>query len=74
MNRKFKHLEYSALLDQLAQHTATYTKLLNENGTTDQKQACQQTIRRILAEINIREKEEVRDPDNGTDPTGKTIR
>jgi hypothetical protein len=57
VNRKFKDLEYSALLDQLAHHTAIYTRLLSENGTSQEKDECRQTIQRLLAEINIRESE-----------------
>ncbi len=57
MNRKFKHLEYSALLDELARNTTVYTKLLHENGTSQEKDECRQTINRLLAEINIRERE-----------------
>ena len=57
MNRIFQNLEYSALLDELAQHTAIYTRLLNENGTRQEKDDCRQVIQRILAEINIRERE-----------------
>lgn len=57
MNRKFKHLEHSALLDQLAHYTAAYTKLLHENGTSQEKDECRQLIQRLLAEINIRERE-----------------
>jgi hypothetical protein len=63
VNRKFKNLDHSSLLDQLAQHTAVYTRLLIESGSTDQKEACRQLIHRILAEINIRERErETKDP------------
>ena len=63
MNRKFKHLEYSALLDELARHTTVFTKLLNENGTSQEKDECRQMINRLLAEINIREREvERKDP------------
>ena len=63
VNRKFKHLDSSTLFDQLAQHTAAYTRLLNENGTRQDKEECRQTIQRLLAEINIREKEgESKDP------------
>ena len=57
MNRKFKHLEYSALLDELARNTTVYTKLLSENGTSQERDECRQTINRLLAEINIRERE-----------------
>jgi hypothetical protein len=62
LNRKFKDLEYSTLLDQLAQHTEIFTKLLNENGSSQQKEECQNIIRRILAEINIRERLNEREP------------
>ena len=63
VNRKFKDLEYSELLDQLAQHTAVYTRLLNENGSPRDKGESRQLIQRILAEINIRERErETKDP------------
>jgi hypothetical protein len=74
VNRIFKHLEYSALLDQLAQHTEIFTKLLNENGSAQQKAECQNVIRRILAEINIRERMNEREPDTTKDPTNKTNR
>jgi len=57
VNRKFKHLEYSALLDELARSTTVYTKLLSENGTSQERDVCRQTINRLLAEINIRERE-----------------
>jgi hypothetical protein len=63
VNRIFQNLDYSILLDTLAQHTAIYTKLLNENGTSQDKDECRQVIHRILAEINIRERErETNDP------------
>jgi hypothetical protein len=63
VNRKFKHLEYSTLLDQLAQYTSVFTKLLNENGTSQEKDEYRQVIQRLLAEINFREREgETRDP------------
>ena len=65
MNRKFKDLDYSILLDQLAQHTAVYTRLLNENGSAKEKEACKQLIHGILAEINIREREQ--DPKDPAD-------
>ena len=57
MNRKFKHIEYSVLLDQLAQYAAAYTKLLNENGSSQQKDECKQMLHRLLAEISIRDRE-----------------
>jgi len=69
MNRKYKHLEYSALLDELAQNTAIYTRLLHENGTSDAKENCRQTIHRLLAEVSIREKE-----NQSTDPANRIIR
>jgi len=63
VNRKFKHLDYSLLLDQLAQNTAVYTRLLNENGSADARDTCKQLIHRILAEISLRERErETQDP------------
>jgi len=74
VNRKYKDLDYSALLDQLAQHTLSYTKLLNENGTSQKKEECQQTIRRLLAEINIREKESDQDLNSGRGSSNKTPR
>ena len=69
MNRKFKHLEFSALLDQLAQNTAMYTKLLHENGTSEEKENCRQTIHRLLAELTIRERE-----GESSDPANRIIR
>lgn len=63
MNRKFINLDHSSLLDQLAQQTAIYTRLLNENGSAKEKEECRQLIQRLLAEINIREREaESKDP------------
>ncbi len=63
VNRKFKDLDYSVLLDRLAQHTAEFTQLLNENGSAKEKEECRQLIQRFLAEINIREREgETKDP------------
>jgi len=63
VNRKFKNLDHSSLFDQLAQHTAVYTRLLNENGSAKEKEECRQLIHRLLAEINIREREgESKDP------------
>jgi hypothetical protein len=74
VNRKFKDLEYSILLDQLAQYTLNYTRLLNENGTAQQKEQCQQTIRGLLAEINIREIESDRGSDRSKDSSNEIIR
>jgi len=63
VNRKFINLDHSSLLDQLAQQTAIYTRLLNENGSARKKEECRQLIQRLLAEINIREREaESKDP------------
>jgi len=63
VNRKFINLDHSSLLDQLAQQTAIYTRLLNENGSAKEKEECRQLIQRLLAEINIREREaESKDP------------
>ena len=58
VNRRFKDFDYSTLLDDLAQHTAVYTRLLNENGSSKEKEECRQLIQRIMAEINIREREQ----------------
>jgi len=69
MNRKYKDLDYSALLDELAQNTAIYTRLLNENGTSDERENCRQTIQRLLAEVNIRVKE-----NESIDPANRIIR
>jgi hypothetical protein len=57
VNRKFKNVEYSLLFDQLAHQTAIYTRLLTENGSAQKKGECRQLIHRLLAEINIRERE-----------------
>jgi hypothetical protein len=63
VNRKFKNVDYSVLLDQLAQHTAVYTRLLNDNGAGNKKEECRQLIQRLMAEINLREQErETKDP------------
>jgi hypothetical protein len=63
VNRKFKNLDHSSLFDQLAQYTAVYTRLLNENGSAKEKEECRQLIHRLLAEISIRERErETQDP------------
>ena len=63
MNRKFQNVDYSVLLDELAQHTAVYTRLLTENGSAREKEECRQLIHRILAEISLREHEgERKDP------------
>ena len=67
-------MEYSALLDQLAQHTEVFTKLLHENGSSQQKEECQNIIRRILAEINIRERMNEREPDARKDSTNRINR
>jgi hypothetical protein len=74
LNRKFKDLEYSALLDQLAQHTEVFTKLLHENGSAQQKEDCQGIIRRILAEINIRERMNEREPEGRKDSNNRINR
>jgi len=63
VNRKFKNFDHSTLFDQLAHYTAVYTRLLNENGSAKEKEECRQLIHRLLAEINIRERErETQDP------------
>jgi hypothetical protein len=74
VNRKYKDIEYSALLDQLAQYTLDYTKMLNENASSQLKEDCQKTIRRILAEINIRESESTKNDGTGRDRSSKSVR
>jgi hypothetical protein len=69
VNRKYKDLDYTSLLDQLAQFTAVYTKLLNENGTSQAKDECKKMIHKLLAEINIRGREE-----ESQDPANRVVR
>jgi hypothetical protein len=69
VNRKYKDLDKTSLFDKLAQFTAVYTKLLNENGTSQAKDECKKTIHKLLAEINIRESEE-----QSGDPANRLIR
>jgi hypothetical protein len=69
VNRKYKDLDHSSLLDKLAQFTAVYTKLLNDNGTSQAKDECKKMIQKLLAEINIREREE-----ESQDPANRVVR
>jgi hypothetical protein len=47
-------LETPALIDILAQHTADYTKMLTEGGTTQEFEKCKMIIKAIQLEIEVR--------------------
>ena len=51
---KLSSLEFSALIDMLASHTANYTKMRAEGGTDKQIASCSLAIKALQAEIASR--------------------
>jgi hypothetical protein len=64
---KLSSLEFSALVDMLANQAATYTKMRVEGCTAKQFASCNLAIRALLAEISSRKQTNantsVNDPD-----------
>ena len=64
---KLSSLEFSALVDMLASHAASYTKMRAEGYTAKQFASCNLAIRALLAEIASRKQRNVNtsvsDPD-----------
>jgi len=64
--RPFEVLETSDLVSVLAEYTTRYTKMLTEGGKHKDILNCKETIRALIAEIEMRKR-----PDNFCDPSGK---
>jgi len=64
--RPFEILETNDLVSVLAEYTARYTKMLTEGGKEKDILNCKETVRALIAEIELRKR-----PDNPGDPSGK---
>jgi hypothetical protein len=54
--RPFEVLETTDLVSVLAEYTARYTKMLTEGGRKKDILNCQETIRALIAEMEIRKR------------------
>jgi len=63
--RPFEVLETTDLVNVLAEYTARYTKMLTEGGMKKDILNCQETIRALITEIELRKK-----PGPSVDPSG----
>jgi hypothetical protein len=52
--RPFEILDTTALVDALAEYTARYTKILSEGGKETDMVNCQETIKSLISEIELR--------------------
>jgi hypothetical protein len=52
--RPFEILDTTALVDALAEYTARYTKILAEGGKEGDLDNCQETIKSLITEIELR--------------------
>ena len=52
--RPFEILDTTALVDALAEYTARYTKILAEGGKEADMDNCQETIKSLISEIELR--------------------
>ena len=59
--RPFEILDTTALVDVLAEYTARYTKMMAEGGKEKDMVHCQETIKSLITEIELRKKSEKRD-------------
>jgi hypothetical protein len=64
--RPFEVLEMTDLVNVLAQYTARYTKMLSEGGRKKDIFNCQETIRALIAEIELRKRPAASDDPSGT--------
>lgn len=51
---QFKEMSNAALINLLAEHTASYTQMLTNNIKTDEFYICKQTIEMLTAEFRAR--------------------
>ena len=59
--RPFEVLETTDLVTVLAEYTARYTKMLTEGGKKKDVLNCQETIRALIAEIELRKRPGISD-------------
>ena len=59
--RPFEVLETTDLVGVLAEYTARYTKMLTEGGKKKDILNCQETIRALIAEIELRKRPGISD-------------
>jgi hypothetical protein len=52
--RPFELLDTTALVDALAEYTARYTKIHSEGGKKTDMVNCQETIKSLISEIELR--------------------
>ncbi len=52
--RPFEILDTNALVDALAEYTARYTRILAEGGKEADMDNCQETIKSLISEIELR--------------------
>ena len=52
--RPFEILDTTALVDALAEYTARYTKILSGGGKEADMDNCQETIKSLISEIELR--------------------
>jgi len=52
--RPFEILDTTALVDALAEYAARYTKILAEGGKETDMINCQETIKSLISEIELR--------------------
>jgi hypothetical protein len=65
--RPFEILDTTALVDALAEYTARYTKILSEGGNKSDMVNCQETIKSLIAEIELRKHAEKNEPSAGNE-------
>jgi hypothetical protein len=53
--RPFEILDTTALVDALAEYTAHYTKIRTEGGKKTDMVNCQETIKSLISEIELRQ-------------------